>query len=184
MDEQPKKPRKVKIEDMPHADQVEAAKNSALNTLSMVGKTRGELEDKLTKKGYPEAAIAEALDRLVEVGVVDDAAFARQWVSSRQGGRGLAASAIRRELMRRGVATDLIDEALEVISTDDETDKAYELVRRKVAATRGLDNAARTRRLVGMLARKGYSGSIAFSVVRAVLAEDGLEIDAADVDLD
>ena len=68
-------------------------------------------------------------------------------------------------------------EALDEIDPDDELEAARDLVRRKLRSMSGLDDTVRTRRLVGMLARKGYRPGLAFSVVREVL---GAEIDSDD----
>jgi regulatory protein len=157
---------------MDHPEQVEAAKNTALFSLSASAKTRGQLETKLAEKGHTPEVIAEALDRLAEVGLIDDAAFAKGWVSSRHNGRGLSGSAIRRELRQKGVDDESIDAALEDLGAEDELERARELVARKLASTRNLPRDARVRRLTGMLARKGYGGGIAFSVVREALADE------------
>jgi regulatory protein len=153
---------------MTREEQVEAAKNTALNSLSASAKTRGQLEQKLAEKGHVEDVVKEALDRLAEVGLVDDGAFARSWVTSRHSFKGLSASAIRRELRMKKVDDELIDAALEDLTSEDEVERARELVERKAKSTRGLPRDARVRRLVGMLARKGYGG-VAFSIVKEVL---------------
>lgn len=176
-EEPERKPRRKKVEDMTHDEAVEAAKNSALNTLSMVAKTRSELTDKLTGKGFPDDVIAEALDRLGEVGLVDDTAFARSYVSSRHDARGLAGSAIKRELARKGIDAETIDAALEDIDRDAETARARALVEKKAPSTRNLPRDTRVRRLVGMLARKGYSPSIAFPVIKEILDAEGADTD-------
>jgi regulatory protein len=165
---------------MPREEQIEHAKNSALNTLSMVAKTRGELETRLTDKGYPDDVIAEALDRLVEVGLVNDAAYAEGYAASRQRSRGLTAGAIRRELQRKKLDTDIIDAALTQISDEDEKAKAIEMVDRKLPSTRRLDTQARIRRLASMLIRKGYSPGLAFTVVKDALAREGTALDDVD----
>lgn len=164
--------KRTPIAELPHDEQVEAAKTICLNTLTMVARTRSQLADKLAEKGVPDDAANEALDRLAEVGLIDDAAFARTYAASRHSGRGLAAGAIRRELARKGVDAELIDDAVEPIDPDTERARAEDLVRRKAPSTRGLDRQVRTRRLVGMLARKGYNGSIAYTAVRTVLDEE------------
>jgi regulatory protein len=169
--------RRPKLEELSRSEQIEQAKNTALNTLSMVAKTRGELAAKLTDKGYPEDVIDEALDRLTEVGLINDAAYARDYAASRQRGRGLSSSAIRRELQRKKLAAEHIDDAVADISPEDEYARALELVQRKAPSTRSLPVQARIRRLAGMLIRRGYPAGIAFAVVKESLAAEG----AADV---
>lgn len=179
-----KKPRtrRVKIEDMPHDDQVEKAKTIILNALSMSAKTRGQLAEKLASKDIPEAAAKEALDRLTEVGLIDDEAFAKGWVTSRHRSRGLSSSAIKRELRQKGIDDELAEAALAQLTAEEEWERAVELVTRKAPSTARLDRQARVRRLAGMLARKGYSGGTAFAVVKQVLDAEGQTDDTSYLD--
>ncbi len=115
------------------------------------------------------------LDRLGEVGLVDDTAFAEAWVESRHAGRGLARRALRAELRHRGVADETANDALDTLDDDTELQTARALVERKLPSTRRLEPTARFRRLAGMLARKGYSGELAVRVVKEALAADDAE---------
>ncbi len=114
------------------------------------------------------------LSRFEDVGLIDDAAFARSWVESRHYSRGLAGRALSAELKQRGVAADEIRAAIdEQLGPDAEVSAARRLVERKLAATRGLPAEQRTRRLAGMLARKGYPAGLAFRVIREALEAEG-----------
>lgn len=155
------------------ADPVEVAKQIVLNQISVSAKSRHQLAQVLARKAVPDDAVEQALDRFTELGYIDDAAFARGWVESRQRTRGLAASALRRELRDKGIAADLIDEVLLACADSDaERVTAGELVDKKLRSMRSgrsgapIDRDTATRRLVSMLARKGYSSSVAYSVVR------------------
>lgn len=116
------------------------------------------------------------LDRMEEVGLVDDAAYADSLVRARHAERGLSRRALSEELRRKGIDDDLATEALEQIDDDDERAAAQELVRRRLARTRGLDRDVRIRRTVAALGRKGYGPGLAFDLVRA-----GLDAEEADV---
>jgi regulatory protein len=120
----------------------------------------------------PDDAIRTVLDRLTDVGLVNDAAFATAWVASRQAGKGLAPRALAHELRTRGVENAVIAEAVARVDDDDVVAAARSLVRRRVATMHGVDERARLRRLSGMLARKGYPGDVALRVIREVLADD------------
>jgi len=95
--------------------------------------------------------------------------FAQAWVDSRHYGRGLARRALAAELRQRGVAAEEIRTAVDRVDPDQELATAQALVERRLASTRGLARQARFRRLMGMLARKGYSEGLAYRVVRAAL---------------
>jgi regulatory protein len=127
--------------------------------------------------------VAEAvLARFAEVGIVDDALFARMWVDSRHRTRGLAGRALSQELRRKGVSDEDARAALEGLDPDEETTTARALVRRKLASTRGLATDARVRRLAGMLARKGYPSGLAFRLVKEELEAEGTDVPVLDTD--
>ncbi|WP_432009387.1 recombination regulator RecX [Streptomyces bacillaris] len=154
-------------------DPVEQARNICLRLLTGTPRTRKQLADALRKREIPDEAAEEVLARFEDVGLIDDAAFAGAWVESRHHGRGLARRALVRELRTKGVDSAVIDEAVGRLDTDQEEERARELVARKLRSTRGLDRDKRLRRLAGMLARKGYGEGMALRVVRQALEEEG-----------
>ncbi|MFD7921513.1 recombination regulator RecX [Streptomyces sp. NPDC059740] len=155
----------------------EQARAICLRLLTGTPRTRKQLADALRKRNIPEDAAEEVLSRFEEVGLIDDAAFAGAWVESRHHGRGLARRALARELRTKGVAAEVVEEAVGQLDSDDEERTARELVERKLRATRGLERDKRLRRLAGMLARKGYPEGMALRVVRRALEEEGEDAD-------
>ncbi len=163
----------------PMKDPESVARDLCLRALTGSPKTRQQLADLLERREVPEDAAETVLDRLVEVGLIDDEAFAEAWVSSRQSGRGLARRALKAELRAKGVDDDVAATAVLAVGDDDERETARRLVERKLPSMRRLDRATATRRLMGMLARKGYGGGLAAGVVREAL--DGADADDAAV---
>ena len=155
------------------------AKGICLRALTGTAKTRKQLADLLATKGVPDEAAAAVLDRFTEVGLIDDAAFAAAWVTSRQSGRGLAKRALASELRAKGVDGEVAAAAVAEVDPQDEWDSARRLVERKVPSMVRLDRATAERRLIGMLARKGYGGGLAGYVVREALDAAGAAEDAA-----
>nr|WP_277818570.1 regulatory protein RecX [Cellulosimicrobium arenosum] len=137
-------------------------------------KSRSELAQSLARKGYPEHVVLPLLDRLEEVGLIDDAAYAEMLVRTRHSERGLARRAISQELRRRGVDVETSSVALEQVDDDSEADAAREIARRRLARTVGLDRDVRVRRVVGALARKGHSPGRAFEVVKQLLDDEAV----------
>jgi regulatory protein len=155
----------------PEPDQESVARKILLDQLTGQARTRHELAGRLAKKGVPDDVATRLLDRFEEVGLVDDEGFARSWIESRQSGRGLAKRALAQELRRKGVSDEVAREALDEIDPADEEAAARALVRRKLRSMKNLDRATATRRLAGMLARKGYPAGLAFAVVKDELGE-------------
>jgi regulatory protein len=147
-------------------DPESVARGICLRALTGAPKTRQQLAELLARRGVPDEAAETVLDRFTEVGLVDDAAYARAWVTSRQAGRGLARRALQSELRAKGVDPEVAAEAVDLVDDDDEREAARRLVERRLPSMRRLDRATATRRLIGMLARKGYSGGLAAAVVR------------------
>ncbi|MGC4111686.1 MAG: regulatory protein RecX [Nocardioides sp.] len=165
----------------PDADPESVARTILLDSLTGQARSRRELRDKLRKKDVPDELAERLLDRFTEVGLVDDEAFARSWVESRQRSRGLARRALAQELHRKGVDQETASLALDDLDPKQEEQAARELVRKRLRSLRGVDHTTATRRLAGLLARKGYPAGMAFTVVRDELAQAGLDEAEADV---
>ena len=162
----------------PPADPEAVARNICLRALTMAPKTRGQLADLLAGRNVPDDVATKVLDRFTDVGLIDDAAFANAWVQSRHnGGRGLAKRALTQELRRKGIDDDTLEQALETVDEESELRTAKSLVARKLPSMRGLAPEARTRRLVSMLARKGYGAGTAFRAVREAVLDAEHHID-------
>jgi regulatory protein len=113
------------------------------------------------------------LDRLADVGLVDDRDFAEQWVRSRRINAGKGKRALASELRTKGIDDELIADTLADIDASAERTRAEQLVADKLRRERLSDDTDDTkvaRRLVAMLARRGYGQSMAFDVVKVALA--------------
>ncbi len=161
----------------PEADHEAVARKILLDQLTGQARSRSELAGKLAGKGVPDEVADRLLTRFEEVGLVDDEAFARSWVQSRQSSKGLARRALAQELRRKGVDDEVAREALDEVDPDDEVEAARVLVRRKLRSVARVDQTTAVRRLSGMLARKGYPAGVAFRVVREELDAAGRETD-------
>ena len=141
----------------PEADPESVARKILLDQLTGRARTRSSLATKLSSRNVPDDIASRLLDRFEEVGLVDDAAFAREWVAQRQSGKGLARRALAQELRRKGIDDELVPETMDEVDPDDEVEAARALVRGKLRSVRNLEHDKAVRRLVGMLARKGHS---------------------------
>ncbi|MBV8965934.1 MAG: regulatory protein RecX, partial [Mycobacteriaceae bacterium] len=134
-------------------------------------RTRAELAGQLKNRGYPDEVSAKVLDRLGEVGLINDADFAEQWVQGRRANAGKGKRALAAELRTKGVDNDVIDAALGGIDAPAEYGRAARLVQTRLRRENlDGDQAKVARRLVGMLARRGYNETLCFEVVRTELA--------------
>lgn len=149
-----------------------AAMEVCLRLLTAAPRTRAQLERALRRRAVPPQAAEAVLDRLARGSLIDDTLFAQMWVESRHHSRGLARRALSAELRQRGVSENDVREAVAELGPEQEEDAARRLVAGKLAATRGRPAAARMRRLMGLLARRGYPAGMAYRVVRDALEEE------------
>jgi regulatory protein len=163
----------------PPGDPQSVARAICLRLLTQRARSRAELAAALRKRGVPDDAAGTVLDRFTEVGLIDDAALAAGFASAQHEERGLARRAVAVKLRQRGLEAQL-DSALAGIDAADERERALLLVQRRRRALAGLAPEAQVRRLVGLLARKGYPSGLAYAVVREALADGGAELPGAD----
>jgi len=149
----------------------DVARQIVLRQLATAPRSRAELLEKLAQRGCSAEVAASVLDRMTQVGLVDDQAYAQMFVHSQQAGRGLAKGALARALRTKGIEDQLVDETLASISDEEERDRARALADKKLRAMHGLGIEVQTRRLVAMLARKGYSSSMIYAVIREAIAD-------------
>lgn len=160
----------------PSGEKLEAkVRNLVLRMLTHSPRTRAQLERSLIRREYEEEIITRVLDQVEEAGLIDDAAFARGWVSSRHHSRGLSRRALSQELRTRGVEEETVQEAVAEVSDEDESEAARILARKRLAGSRGKDPQTRTRRALGALARKGYPAGLSYRIVREELEAEGEE---------
>jgi len=132
--------------------------------------------DRLTRRGFSADEVEAVMARLDKHALLDDEAFAREWVHSRGEYSRRGSVGLRHELRAKGIDEAVVAAVLTDVDPDDEYRRARELVERKLA-TSTADLSERTvrdslmRRLSGMLIRRGFPQGIAYDVVREQLRE-------------
>ncbi|MGV9714142.1 regulatory protein RecX [Gordonia sp. NPDC003424] len=160
-----------------------SAWDAALRLLGVRARSRHEMVQRLSRKGFDEETIDDVLGRLDKHKLIDDSEFAADWVRARQANSGRGRIALRQELKAKGVGASDIEAALDVVDPDDERAAAAGLVAKKLSPSQTEqlreDPAMRDklfRRLVGMLLRRGYPQAMAIDVVT-----EGLDAAAPDL---
>ncbi len=151
------------------ADRQAEAGSAAAKALELLGRRahfRAELEAKLAARGFPAAAVEEAMGRLAERGYLDDRAAARLWVEAAQR-KGYGPRRLRAELVRRGVEAEIAAEAVAAVIGAGERERALAVAGR----FRGSDPAALARHLD----RKGFSKPIILAIVGKFPRQDAEE---------
>jgi regulatory protein len=143
------------------------ALDRALRLLVARPRSEAEVRRYLADKAVAPDIAQQVVDRLAELALIDDQAFAAWWVDNRSHHRPRGAWALKQELLQRGVARALIDEAIEGL---DEAELATAVALKQTSAYRNLDGVAFRRRLQGFLQRRGFRGDAIRTAVRAAAA--------------
>jgi regulatory protein len=149
------------------AADAEAAWRTLLRALERRAFARNDLGRRLARKGHLPEAVEAALERAAQAGLLDDAAYARQYVQSRAA-RGRGPARVARDLQALGVPRPLIDTAVAAEWPDpsDATASAEAVAVRRATQLKGLPPEVRRRRLLAYLGRRGFSGSAVSDIVR------------------
>lgn len=141
------------------AADAEAAYRTALRALERRAFARHDLGRRLRRKGHTAEAVESALERAAALGLLDDAAFAHDYVHSRTA-RGRGPSRLAADLMAMGVERPLIDRAIAAEWNDDADHSSVprKLAEARAARLTGLPGPVKRRRVLAYLARRGFSG--------------------------
>ena len=152
------------------AADIEAAFRTALRSLELRAFAKSDLARRLGRKGHPGPAVQAALERVAGLGLLDDAAFARNYILSRSA-RGRGPSRLVGDLLAMGVERSVIDRALaaELPEGTDRTTVPLGLATRRAAQLGALPRQVKRRRLLAYLARRGFSGRDVTNIVEGVL---------------
>lgn len=162
----------VLIQELQSADEVEVAYQKALNFLSFRSRSQDEVIKNLSKHGFSEGVIADVLSRLERQKLVDDFSFAQTWVENRSEFRPRGRRALRMELRQKGIANELIEEALKDI---DEKALAYQAATMQTRKYNRLDWDDYRKKMIGFLARRGFNYGTAAEVVGEIWAENRVD---------
>lgn len=148
--------------------QYRAALDRAVSLLALRAHSRGEIEQKLLRAHYRPVTVEMVLYKLERENLLDDADFARQWAAARSG-RKLGSGRIAQELRLKGVSAETIEEALSTLDEDEQLDAAAALAEKALRRAKvGEDPRKTAQRVIGMLARRGYSWEIARKALQRV----------------
>ncbi len=148
----------------------DAAREAALRLLERSRRTRDDLARRLREKGFPPATIDDVLDRLTQVGLVDDVEFARAFLAGRWGRRPSGLRRLEQQLRAKGVGDEAVSAARALIEARegavDEVTAAHRVVEQAARRYAKLEPRVRQQRLYALLARRGFDGD----VIRRALA--------------
>ena len=141
------------LKELAEEDAFSRALTASYELLGRSEKTEKQLREYLAKKEYDEKTADRVIDRLTELGYLDDRAYAERFTENC---RSMGKRAIRCKLISRGVPRDVIEEALAEIPEENFRDDALRLAERQQARVASLPLREQKRKLGDFLARRGY----------------------------
>jgi len=132
------------------------AENISMHALARRGVSSAEMSSLLAARDLDEQVVSDEVERLEGVGLLNDRELAENLVRSKHERKGLGRGAVTSELRSRGIAPELIEQAMSEIDDDDEQSRADEWALKRATSLQGLDQATAERRLNGYLMRRGY----------------------------
>jgi regulatory protein len=157
-----------------------SATEAALRLLAMSPRSEKELRERLKKRGFPKAAMEIAVTRVQEMGYLNDAAYARFFVESRQASTPRSRRALSFELARKGVTREVAASSVEEVS---DADAAYRAAQRRLRSLQKLDRVTFTRRLGSFLGSRGFGYGVTRATIERCWAERHVDSDDDDVGL-
>lgn len=163
------------MDPLPSEVAYDKALDRAMGLLAARSRSRWEVRDRLLRAGFDPEVVEKVEARLIELSILDDDAFAREFVERAAAGRGVALRVIAELLRSRGVDPPVLQSALEEFGESEETEseRALRLARRRLHAYSGLPRGTASRRLASYLAQRGYEEDIVAEVTRRILGEPG-----------
>lgn len=163
------------------AAQYDKALRKAMNRLARRAMSRRDLDRKLIDLEFDAPTRQRVLDRLAELGYLDDAAFGKALIRETVLRKPAGPFLLKQKLMQKGLDRTLIDRLVEdATETRDQTADAVDLLRRRLRSMQRLDPAARRRRLYGLLARRGYDIDTISNALSELSEEIGSEPGSVD----
>jgi len=149
---------------------VNKARNYALRLLELRGRSVKDIRDKLKAKTVSPQDSDLVIEYLLSLGLLDDEKFARDWIDSRRRLKPMGPARMRAELIKKGIARDIIDQTLaEFVKDADLESLALPLAERKMRSWRGLEREKIIGRMTGFLGRRGFSSQTINNVLKKIL---------------
>jgi regulatory protein len=160
----------ARLQELLDSEITNKAFTSALRLLSYRARTESELILRLKQKTFPEAAILEAINKLKELGYLNDQKFTKEYVVARTLVKPMGKIRLKNELVLKGVKKELVEDALEKISEEDEVESARALTQRRIAKADKADVKLKDR-LAAFLNRRGFDWETINKVLEQELGE-------------
>ncbi|CAI3245201.1 recombination regulator RecX [Clostridium neonatale] len=164
-----------KLQEIAEKESYIRCKESAIKIIERSYKTEKEIRDKLKQKGYEEKQINNSIDFLKEYNFINDNTYAKAFIKDKLSSKG--SQKIKYDLMKKGIAKDIIEENLIKVDKNEEKEvalnvgrKKYESIRRKES-----DNYKLSGKLYRFLISRGYAYDIVKDVVKEIMSLDEFE---------
>jgi regulatory protein len=137
----------------------------AMRLLSISKRSESDIVARLKRKGYQEDHVVQIIRYLKEKKLLDDVAFAKNFVYWAHHGNAIGSKRIRLQLRKKGVRGDAIEQAMEDHDRVHEKKSAFELAEMRYEKLKMLDPDKRKKRIYDFLVRRGFDYETCRNVV-------------------
>ena len=164
-----------KLQEIAEKESYIRCKESAIKIIERSYKTEKEIRDKLKQKGYEEKQINNSIDFLKEYNFINDNTYAKAFIKDKLSSKG--SQKIKYDLMKKGIAKDIIEENLIKVDKNEEKEVALNVGRKKYESIRRKerDNYKLSGKLYRFLISRGYAYDIVKDVVKEIMSLDEFE---------
>ena len=149
-------------------DAIGQAVDRAVRFLAYRPRSEQEVRRNLSDKDIPQAVIDAAVDRLHNLGYLDDRAFALFWIENRSTFKPLSPRALRYELRQKGIADTIITDLLADV---DAYEAAYQAARKRLQRLRGTDRSTFRSKINTFLQSRGFTYDIIRDITQQLIEE-------------
>lgn len=158
-------------------------RHRALLLLDQRARSHHELQERLLRLDFDPQVVTAVLAELVDSRLINDEEFAMEWVRQRHQYRGKSRNALDQELKQKGISAEYRTQALAQITDDNEQDRAWQLANKKAQQIKQAPDSYAERqkclrRIVGVLARRGFTDDVSLCIAQEVLEERITELSA------
>lgn len=149
--------------------------DAALRYLAARARTVRETELHLDSKQYGEYEVQQTVDRLMELGYLDDAKFAQEFIRTRLNTKPVSRRKLQEQLLGHHLPKEIVTEALSAISDEDEWQHALQAAEKYTPQVSGESAQEREQRLAKRLYGRGFSTEVSIKAAREALQREAAD---------
>ena len=144
----------------------------AMKYLAIKDRSVSEMQTYLDGKDFGEADVDATVERLCELGLLNDARFAMRFVETRTAAKPISRRRLYEQLKGHGVSEETVRTAMEALEPEDEESNARAVAEKFARQFQALEPQKRRERVLSRLIARGFSYDVAQKAYEWTLSEE------------